>query len=105
MRFGVLILARHQGRGHHLHQRRRALWRAFGGKQRQPVSIYDLTSSGITQSWSKVAPNANRIGEPIIDNNFGMIEIDWEARSLQLVLTDLYGKERIRQRVAFDELK
>jgi alkaline phosphatase D len=67
--------------------------------------IYDLTSSGITQSWSKVAPNANRIGEPVIDNNFGMIEIDWEARSLQLVLTDLYGKERLRETVRLQDLR
>lgn len=67
--------------------------------------IYDLTSSGLTQSWSKVAPNANRIGEAVIDNNFGIIDIDWEGHWLEFTLTDAYGKVRIRQRVAFEDLK
>jgi alkaline phosphatase D len=67
--------------------------------------IYDLTSSGLTQSWSKVAPNGNRVGDPVVDNNFGMIEIDWETRSLQFVLTDLNGKERLRTQVRLDDLQ
>lgn len=67
--------------------------------------IYDLTSSGITQSWSKVSPNANRLGEAVVINNFGMIEIDWETRTLQLVLTDVNGTERIRQAVRLDDLR
>jgi alkaline phosphatase D len=66
--------------------------------------IHDLTSSGITQSWSKVSGNGNRIGEAVVDNNFGMIEIDWDAQLLWLVLTDAYGKERIRHKVAFSEI-
>ena len=66
--------------------------------------IHDLTSSGITQSWSKDSGNGNRIGEAVVDNNFGMIEIDWDAQLLWLVLTDAYGKERIRHKVAFSEI-
>lgn len=39
--------------------------------------IYDITSSGITQTWPNTEPNENRIGEPVRENNFGWIEIDW----------------------------
>jgi hypothetical protein len=34
-----------------------------------------------------------------------MIEIDWETRSLQFVLTDLNGKERLRTQVRLDDLQ
>lgn len=37
--------------------------------------IYDVTSSGITQTWDIVEPNKNRIGKPVPHNNIGLIEI------------------------------
>ncbi|MEM7039174.1 MAG: alkaline phosphatase D family protein, partial [Bacteroidota bacterium] len=39
--------------------------------------IYDVTSSGITQSWSDIEENKNRIGKAQAENNFGLISIDW----------------------------
>ncbi len=39
--------------------------------------IYDVTSSGITETWSSIEPNSNRVGNPERDINFGLIEIDW----------------------------
>ncbi|MFT4680262.1 MAG: alkaline phosphatase D [Flavobacteriales bacterium] len=40
--------------------------------------LYDVTSSGITQTWHNVEENTNRVGEAYESNNFGVIEIDWE---------------------------
>jgi alkaline phosphatase D len=43
--------------------------------------IYDVTSSGLTQSWHDIEPNKNRIGFPIRQNNFGLIEIEMQKRT------------------------
>ena len=37
--------------------------------------LYDLTSSGITQTWPEFEPNANRIGEAESTNNFGWLAV------------------------------
>ncbi|MCI4666851.1 MAG: alkaline phosphatase family protein [Bacteroidia bacterium] len=37
--------------------------------------VYDVTSSGITQTWDIIEPNNNRIGNPVAQNNIGTIEI------------------------------
>lgn len=41
--------------------------------------IYDVTSSGITQTWDIIEPNRNRIGQSIPQNNVGLIEIDFSS--------------------------
>lgn len=43
--------------------------------------IYDITSSGLTQSWHEIEANKNRIGFPIRKNNFGLIEIETQQRT------------------------
>ncbi|HET9431229.1 MAG TPA: alkaline phosphatase D family protein, partial [Chitinophagaceae bacterium] len=42
--------------------------------------IYDITSSGITSTWTFPTPNSNRIEGPIMDNNFGLLTIDWSLK-------------------------
>lgn len=37
--------------------------------------LYDVTSSGIVQTWHNIEPNKNRIGSAIPQNNIGLIEI------------------------------
>lgn len=46
--------------------------------------IYDITSSGITQSWHNVEPNKNRIGEAVRQNNLGLIELHFKGDELQI---------------------
>jgi alkaline phosphatase D len=44
--------------------------------------LYDFTASGMThvnELYGR-APNAFRVGAPVIDLNFGMVEIDWSAK-------------------------
>lgn len=43
--------------------------------------LYELTASGLTHTWSKAGTesNANRVGELIIQKNFGLIQIDWSS--------------------------
>jgi alkaline phosphatase D len=67
-----------------------------------PFRIVDFTSSGLThvnEEYPK-APNRFRVAGPFVDMNFGLVEIDWEARpgpEIALRAIDADG------RVAFDQ--
>lgn len=69
--------------------------------------LYDVTSSGLTETWPSVEENQNRIGEVVRENNFGMIEIDWAAEDpeLHFQLIDITGKQRVSHRVRLSELQ
>lgn len=43
--------------------------------------LYDLTSSGLTHTWSTVRPeeNSHRVGELVVKRNFGLLRIDWSS--------------------------
>jgi alkaline phosphatase D len=66
-----------------------------------PYPLWDLTSSGLTEVWPVLPPNALRVGEAYRDVNFGWIEIDWTARgpSVRLQVRDVSGAVRIEQRL------
>lgn len=46
--------------------------------------LYDFTSSGLTHTWTTPweEPNQYRVGELIIQKNFGLIEIDWRKSKI-----------------------
>ncbi len=69
--------------------------------------LHDITSSGITQEWSHIEPNDNRVGEAFAPNNAGIIEIDWEQSDPQLSfkLIDVNGSEVRKHRVRLSELR
>ena len=48
--------------------------------------IYDFTASGITSTWYFATPNKNRIEGPVMENHFGLISIDWDARPAMIKL-------------------
>jgi alkaline phosphatase D len=68
--------------------------------------IYDVTSSGITSTWSFAAPNLNRVDGPVMENHFGQIDIDWTADDPQIVLSvfDVMGIRRISRSIGLSEL-
>jgi alkaline phosphatase D len=67
---------------------------------------YDVTSSGITETWDVLEPNDNRLGEAVMENNFGLIEIDWGADpTLHLQLFDVMGRQRVSHHVPLSELR
>ena len=69
--------------------------------------LYDITSSGITQEWSHIEPNDNRIGEAFAPNNAGIIKIDWEQNDplLQFKIIDVNGEEVRKHEVRLSELQ
>lgn len=67
--------------------------------------IYDVTSSGITQTWHKTESNQNRKGEVVPQTNYGLIEIDWEEEFLKLQLFDNLDSLRVIEKLSFKQLQ
>jgi len=68
--------------------------------------IYDITSSGITQTWDKPQPNKYRLGAVVMENNYGMLEIDWNQPEpeIRFSITDINKKTRVEQKVKLSEI-
>lgn len=45
-------------------------------------TIYEITSSGLTHTWSlnEYEPNQHRVGDMVIGKNFGVLRIDWSGK-------------------------
>jgi alkaline phosphatase D len=58
-----------------------------------PYPLWDLTSSGLTETWPVLPPNALRVGEAYREVNFGVIEIDWSSPvpAVRLSARDING--------------
>lgn len=69
--------------------------------------LYDITSSGITSTWGFATPNDNRTGGPVMENNFGLINIDWTAEDplIRMQIYDVNNKVRINQEVRLSALQ
>lgn len=55
--------------------------------------FYELTSSSMTHSWKRFSgeENRHRVGEVFHENNFGVLEIDWEVRKATVSVRDEAG--------------
>ena len=61
-----------------------------------PYSLYDFTSSGLTHTWDEVREESNgyRVGQLIVQKNFGLITINWNDKLPDLVF-ELRGKDGV----------
>lgn len=70
--------------------------------------LYDITSSGLTHSWSSFPgePNRHRLGEVFAGLHYGLLELDWDAQppALELQIRDRHNRVRCRQRVSLSVL-
>jgi len=71
--------------------------------------LYDATSSALNMSHAidVIEPNQHRIGELVMDNNFGLMTIDWTQPDPEITiqLRDIADKVRVEQKVRLGELK
>ena len=67
--------------------------------------MYDLTASGISQSWHFATPNTNRIQGPVMENHFGLLNIDWKHKTLGLSIIDGTNTVRINQVIPWRALR
>lgn len=84
--------------------------RHFGAMYREtrgvPYALHEVTSSGLTHPWKDAnEAGPNRITELFTEMHYGMVEVDWSARAVDLSLRDINGVAQRKHRVAFDELK
>jgi alkaline phosphatase D len=71
-----------------------------------PYTLWDLTSSGLTEEWKVPTPNANRASEVVADANFGFIDIVWQGTGtkLKLGIVDARGAPRLSFDLALADL-
>jgi len=70
-------------------------------------SLWEITSSGLTEEWKKVSPNVHRVGKPYSKANYGLIEIDWEesSPSIAFSIKDVAGNTVMSQQLSLSELQ
>ena len=71
-----------------------------------PYTLWDLTSSGLTEEWHVPTPNANRASEVVADANFGFVDIDWQGAATRLTLgiVDATGRTRMTRNIELASL-
>lgn len=67
--------------------------------------IYDVTASGITSTWGFATPNGHRIEGPVMENHFGLLEVDWAKGELSMKAIDADGAVRFTRSIALGELR
>ena len=70
-------------------------------------SLWEITSSGLTEEWKKVSPNVHRVGDAYAEANYGLIEIDWEksSPSVAFSIKDVAGNTVMSQHLSLTELQ
>ena len=69
--------------------------------------LYDVTASGITETWPHIEPNRYRVGEVVRENHFGQIVIDWQQLDpeISLQVIDKTGTLRCDEKVRLSQLQ
>ncbi len=71
---------------------------------RFPNGIYEITSSGLTHTWSEISPEPNqyRLGELIAKLNYGLAFIDWKKQEVTFQIKGENGALLATQVVPFN---
>jgi alkaline phosphatase D len=67
--------------------------------------IYDLTASGISQTWHFATPNTTRMQGPVMENHFGVLQIDCRRKTVGLSIIDGVNTVRINQVIPWRTLR
>jgi len=73
-----------------------------------PYPLWDMTSSGLTQTWENVSPNIYRWNDlSYAGQNFGALYIDWELDDPLIVfeVRDVKGKRAFQHSILLSSLK
>ena len=82
----------------------------YGELSKQQINgnypIYDLTCSGLTEKWAFACPNEYRLGNPVQENHFGIIELEWENKKprIHFQIWDAKNTLRLNEPVYLEEL-
>ena len=67
--------------------------------------LYDLTSSGINKVGSILETNGARIGPAFLEENIGLLTVDWDTGSVRLALLGSEGRLLLEHRLSLDAMK
>ena len=69
-------------------------------------NLFEVTASGLTETWPEPHPNRFRVDPSSVvrDPNFGVLSVDVDARTVDVVFHDERGSERYRKVLTFDQL-
>jgi len=76
-------------------------------KDNAPYPLWDLTSSGLTQTWDNVSPNIYRWNDvSYVGQNFGAVYIDWEPKDPLIILEvrDVKGNRAFQHTILLSSL-
>jgi alkaline phosphatase D len=51
-----------------------------------PYPLWEVDSSGLTENWKWVAPDKNRFGGYYVEDNYGLIRIDWTKADPEITM-------------------
>lgn len=84
-------------------------WAELSRREELPggYPLYDLTASGLNREWDTVEPNRHRVGDPVREHHFGLVDIDWHAPepSVTLRILDVPGTVRLEHRIRLQDLR
>ncbi|MFN7237335.1 MAG: alkaline phosphatase D family protein [Brevundimonas sp.] len=71
-----------------------------------PYPLWDITSSGLTETWPVTPPNALRVGEVYREPNFGLLTLGWdgEAPTLLAQICGVDGAVHLEQPIRIADL-
>lgn len=58
-----------------------------------PYPLWDFTSSGLTEVWHVLPPNALRVGQAYRARNFGLLEVSWNKMGGPKLKVDIRGEQ------------
>lgn len=69
--------------------------------------LYDITASGLSQTWKFATPNKNLIEGPIMDNHFGLLTLELSGPEPKAIaeIWDVRGNQRIEYQIPFEEIQ
>ena len=72
-----------------------------------PYPFWEVNSSGLTENVTAVAPDASLIGDVYLDDNYGLLHIDWNAPAPTIAMTihDVSNTVVLQQQIGLSELQ
>jgi alkaline phosphatase D len=67
--------------------------------------IFDVTSSGLTQTWHFATPNSHRIGGPVMENNYGVLTINPKTSKVRMQIINHRKENKIDVKIPLNELR
>lgn len=66
-------------------------WAEMSSVSREGRVLHEMTTSGLTKTWHGAGPNVHRVGPTYGEVNFGLVTVDWVAKTATMQVRDGAG--------------